>query len=327
MKENEARIPVTIVTGYLGAGKTTFLNHLLKNSDEKVAVIVNEFGDIGIDDQLLEKTEEEIIEINSGCICCNVRKDLIDTLSMLAISRKERMIEFDRVVIETTGLADPAPVVQTFLMDKEMIEDFVIDSVCALIDVKHVTKHLDQKDEALSQIAFADILLLNKTDLVSNEHLIRLMKRLEKINPVAAKYLCENSLIELEKVLGIYSFDLKEKVEVPSRFSPNDDQNHYHDDEISSISLQENRPLDLRKLNLWISFLVQMQGESLYRYKGVLNVEGIDKRFVFQGVHMLFAGEEKGLWGSDPRKSELVFIGKNLNKKNLEEQFRKCVSE
>ncbi|GGF27704.1 zinc transporter [Halobacillus andaensis] len=323
MKENESRIPVTIVTGYLGAGKTTFLNHLLKNTDEKVAVIVNEFGDIGIDDQILEKTEEEIIEINSGCICCNVRKDLIDTLSMLAISRKEKMIEFDRVVIETTGLADPAPVVQTFLMDKEMIEDFVIDSVCALIDAKHISNHLDQKGEALSQIAFADMILLNKTDLVSNDHLTWLIKRLEKINPKAVTYLCENSQIELEKVLGIYSFNLQEKVEVTPDLLIND--HHSHDDEISSLSLQEHRALDLRKLNLWVSFLVQMQGERLYRYKGVLNIEGIEKRFVFQGVHMLFAGDELGPWGSDPRMSELVFIGKNLNKQKLEEQFRRCV--
>ncbi|MCP3028662.1 GTP-binding protein [Halobacillus sp. A5] len=325
MRENDSRIPVTIVTGYLGAGKTTFLNHLLKNTDEKVAVIVNEFGDIGIDDQLLEKTEEEIIEINSGCICCNVRKDLIDTLSMLAISKKEKVIEFDRVVIETTGLADPAPVVQTFLMDKEMIEDFVIDCVCALVDAKHISKHLEQKGEALSQIAFADVILLNKTDLVSNDDLTQLINRLEKVNPTAATYLCTNSQIELDKVLGIYSFDLNEKVEAAPGLLNND--LHYHDDEISSLSIQESRPLDLRKLNLWISFLVQMQGESLYRYKGVLNIEGLKKRFVFQGVHMLFAGEEKSCWGTDPRVSELVFIGKDLNKKELEKQFKKCVAD
>ncbi|WP_431801439.1 CobW family GTP-binding protein [Halobacillus andaensis] len=325
MNENEPRIPVTIVTGYLGSGKTTFINHILKHTEEKVAVIVNEYGDIGIDDQLIEQTEEEIIEINSGCICCNVRKDLIDTLSMLAISRKEKMIEFDRVVIETTGLADPAPVIQTFLMDKEMVNDFLIDSVCSLLDAKHISRHLEQRGEALSQIAFADIILINKTDLVTNVHLTNLIKRLEKINPAASMCLCEDSQVDLDKVLGIYSFDLQEKVELNPEFLNNN--HHYHDDEISSLSLQEKRPLDLRKLNLWISFLVQMQGESLYRYKGVLNIEGIDKRFVFQGVHMLFAGEEKSVWGSCSRVSELVFIGKNLNKKELEQQFRRCVSD
>ncbi|MCP3029794.1 GTP-binding protein [Halobacillus sp. A1] len=326
MVDNQSRIPVTIVTGYLGSGKTTFLNHILNHTEEKVALIVNEFGDIGIDDQLIEHTNEEIIEINSGCICCNVRKDLIDTLSMLAFSREEKVVEFERVVIETTGLADPAPVVQTFLMDKEIMEDFIIDSVCTLVDAKHISKHFEHKSEALSQIAFADVILVNKVDLVTIDELDILIKRLETINPTAGTYLCENSHIELDKVLGIYSFDLNEKVELnPHCF--NEEDSHYHDDEITSLSIQESRPLDLRKLNLWISFLVQIQGESLYRYKGVLNIKGKEHRFVFQGVHMLFAMEEKSSWGSDPRVSELVFIGKDLNKKKLEEQFRQCITE
>ncbi|MEC3884867.1 GTP-binding protein [Halobacillus sp. HZG1] len=325
MTEMDTRIPVTIVTGYLGSGKTTFLNHLLKHTEEKTALIVNEFGDIGIDDQLIEQTEEEIIEINRGCICCNVRKDLIDTLSMLAISRDEKMIEFDRVIIETTGLADPAPVVQTFLMDKEVVEDYFIDAVCTLVDAKHISRHLDQQGEAINQIAFADVVLVNKVDLVTKDQLTDLRKRLERINPTASQHLCENSRISPGEVLGIYSFDLQEKLRGHPDFL--NSHHHSHDDEISSLALREVKPLNLKKLNLWLSFLVQIQGEKLYRYKGVLNIEGKERRFVFQGVHMLFAGEEAGSWGDDERVSELVFIGKNLDKKSLTEQFQQCVTE
>ncbi|UOQ44300.1 GTP-binding protein [Halobacillus salinarum] len=325
MNEIESRIPVTIVTGYLGSGKTTFLNHILKNTEEKAAVIVNEFGDIGIDDQLIEQTNEEIIEINSGCICCNVRKDLIDTLSMLSFSKKESMVEYDRVIIETTGLADPAPVVQTFLMDKDMIEDYVIDSVCTLVDAQHISRHLDHQGEALSQIAFADTVLVNKIDLVDHDQLEHLTKRLERINPTASLYLCRNSQISLDKVLDTYSFDLQEKISINPDFLNED--HHHHEDEVSSLSIREDKPLSLKKLNLWFSFLVQIEGERLYRYKGVLNIEGEEKRYVFQGVHMLFAGEAGSDWGKSSRQSELVFIGKNLDKDRLTEQFRKCVAE
>ncbi|WP_035532190.1 CobW family GTP-binding protein [Halobacillus kuroshimensis] len=323
MMEIDSRIPVTIVTGYLGAGKTTFLNHILNQTEEKVALIVNEFGDIGIDAQLIEQTTEEIIEINSGCICCNVRKDIVDTLSMLAISREEKMIEFDRIIIETTGLADPAPVVQTFLMDKEMVEDYYIDAVCTLVDARHISNHLDQQGEAINQIAFADVILVNKVDLITQDQLTDLRNRLESINPTASQKICENSRIPLSDVLDIRSFDLQEKIKINPDFLNN--HHHHHDDEISSLSLREERPLDMKKLNLWLSFLVQVQGERLYRYKGVLNIDGVDHRFVFQGVHMLFAGEEAALWGDDDRVSELVFIGRNLDKKILTEQFEQCI--
>ncbi|WP_121639088.1 GTP-binding protein [Virgibacillus sp. Bac330] len=317
----ETRTPVTIVTGYLGSGKTTFLNHLLEQTKEKVAVIVNEFGDIGIDYQLIERTKEEIIEINSGCICCNVRKDLIDGLVMLSFSREQNMIEFDRIVIETTGLADPAPIVQTFLMDESMVEEYVIDSVCTFVDAKHISYHLDQKDEALIQIAFADVIVVNKTDIVTKEDLEKLITRLDGINPAASTHLSVNSQVDLYKVVNIFSYNLHEKFTLSTYSS---DRGH-HDEKVTSFSIQELRPLDLRKLNMWFSYLVQLQGENLYRYKGILNIDGLDRRFIFQGVHMIFAGEVKNNWGNEQRKSELVFIGKNLDKEKLTMQFRACI--
>ncbi|MFS0749779.1 CobW family GTP-binding protein [Oceanobacillus sp. 1P07AA] len=321
--EKNARTPVTIVTGYLGAGKTSFLNHLLHQTNEKIAIIVNEYGDIGIDDQLIEKTKEEIIEINQGCICCNVRKDLIDTLSMLLFTREQEMIEFDRVVIETTGLADPAPIVQTFLMDPKMMEAFDIDSVCTIVDSKHISMHLDQKDESLSQVAFADNILLNKMDLISSDQLEMLKERITKINPFATIYETTNSNIDINKVTNLYSFDLKDKLQMRPTFLH---ETHHHHDNVTSLSLIETKPLDLGKLNLWFSYLVQILGESLYRYKGILYINGKKKKYIFQGVHMLFAAEEQTEWGDASPRSEMVFIGKDLNKQKLKEQFQKCIS-
>ncbi|TVP81553.1 MAG: GTP-binding protein [Alkalicoccus sp.] len=321
MREAERRIPVTIVTGFLGAGKTTFLRRLLQESEEKAAVIVNEFGEIGIDGQLIERTEEKIVEINSGCICCNVRKDLIDALSMLSYSREENMVDFDRVIIETTGIADPAPVIQTFLMEETLAEDYTIDAVCTIVDARHIPRHLDEQEEAVSQIAFADVVLVNKTDLVTKKQLAALRDRLERINTTAQWHECEQSRIPLDSVQNIHTFRLSEKMEavlqLPHVSSP-------HDDSVFSISLREERPLNLKKLNLWLSFLVQIQGESLYRYKGVFNVEGEEKRLVFQGVHMLLNAGEGKEWGSSERSSEMVFIGKNLNRESLQEQLEQC---
>ncbi|BAC15389.1 hypothetical conserved protein [Oceanobacillus iheyensis HTE831] len=321
--ENDARTPVTIVTGYLGAGKTSFLNHILHQTSEKLAIIVNEYGDIGIDDQLIEKTKEEIIEINKGCICCNVRKDLIDTLSMLLFTREQGMIEFDRVLIETTGLADPAPIVQTFLMDPKMIESYDIDSVCTIVDSKHISMHLDQKDESLSQIAFSDNILLNKIDLISSEQLEKLKERITKINPFANIYETTKSNIDINKVFNLYSFDLKDKLRISPTFLHD---THHHHDNVTSLSLIETKPLDLEKLNLWFSYLVQILGESLYRYKGILYINGKRRKYIFQGVHMLFAAEEQAEWGDMSPRSEIVFIGKDLNKQKLKEQFHKCIS-
>lgn len=325
MREAERKIPVTIVTGFLGAGKTTFLRHFLQESEEKAAVIVNEFGDIGIDGQLIERSEEKIVEINSGCICCNVRKDLIDTLSMLAYSREADMVDFDRVIIETTGIADPAPVIQTFLMEESSAaDDYFIDAVCTIVDAEHIPRHLDERREAVSQIAFADVVLVNKVDLVEKEQLSDLRKRLEKINVTAQWYECEQSRIPPASVLNIHTFRLHEKIEAVPHLLHSSSP---HGDNVSSVSLREERPLDLKKLNLWLSFLVQVQGESLYRYKGVFNIDGEENRLVFQGVHMLLNAGEGRKWESRERASEIVFIGKNLNKENLQEQLAQCAAD
>ncbi|MFC0522939.1 CobW family GTP-binding protein [Pontibacillus salicampi] len=321
------RVPVTIVTGFLGAGKTTLINEIGKQTNEKIAYIINEFGDIGIDGQLVERTEEEIIEVNNGCICCNVRGDLIKTLSTLLFSKKEGLIEFDRVVIETTGLADPAPVVQTFLMYPEMMEAFEVDSVCTIVDVQNISYHLDQKDESIYQIAFADVLIFNKTDLSSEQELNNLTNRINAINPTAKRIFTNHSRININEILGVYAFDLQEKLAIDPNLMKQIHRPH-HNDDVVSVALEGQQPLDMKKVNLWFSYLVELKGESLYRYKGILNIQGETNRLIFQGVHMLLASDRGREWSKDEtKKSELIFIGTGLDKDTLQEQFESCIAE
>ncbi|EIM05922.1 hypothetical protein A1A1_13637 [Planococcus antarcticus DSM 14505] len=322
-----AKIPVTILTGYLGAGKTTLLNRILtEKHNQKVAVIVNEFGEVGIDNQLVVSGDEEILEMNNGCICCTVRGDLIRILRTLTFSMEEGKVKFDRVLIETTGLADPAPVAQTFFMDELLSQKFQVDSIITVVDSKHVTRHLDGNDEAQEQIAFADVLILNKTDLVSEDELNKLEKRISKMNPAAKRIQARNCEINLNTILGINTFDVTRKLEIDPHFLE-DHHDHEHDDRVSSVAFIETKPLDLIKVEQWMSYLVREKGEDLLRYKGILSIRGIDERIVFQGLHMLFSGHPGRKWKeNESRLSELVFIGKNLDKGELERQFKDCIA-
>jgi G3E family GTPase len=321
------KIPVTILTGYLGAGKTTLLNRILtEKHHQKIAVIVNEFGEVGIDNKLVVNADEEILEMNNGCICCTVRGDLIRILRTLVFSMEQGKVKFDRVLIETTGLADPAPVAQTFFMDELLSEKFEVDSIITVVDSKHVTRHLDGHDEAQEQIAFADVIIINKTDLVSDEDLNRLERRITNINPAAKRLHAQNCNINLKDILGINTFDVNHKLEIDPHFLE-DHHHHHHDDKVSSIAFREERALDLEKVDLWMDYLVREKGEDLLRYKGILHIKGMENRVVFQGLHMLFSGHPDRKWKEDEtRLSELVFIGKDLNKEELEQQFKNCIA-
>jgi len=328
MPLTKKKIPVTILTGYLGAGKTTLLNRILtEKHNQKIAVIVNEYGEVGIDNQLVVDSEEEILEMNNGCICCTVRGDLIRILRTLVFSMDQGKVAFDRVIIETTGLADPAPVAQTFFMDELLSDIFEVDSIVTVVDSKHVTRHLDDQDEAQEQIAFADVIILNKTDLVSNDDLESLEQRLVNINPAAKRLHARDCKINLKDILGINTFDVNRKLEIDPHFLE-DHHHHHHDDKVSSIAFREEKPLDLAKVDHWMSYLVREKGEDLLRYKGILSIKGEEYRIVFQGLHMLFSGRPDRKWNeNETKQSELVFIGKDLDKEELERQFKNCIAK
>jgi G3E family GTPase len=447
MTNNEQRVPVTVLTGFLGSGKTTLLNRILtEQHGKRIAVIENEFGEIGIDNQLVVNAEEEIFEMNNGCICCTVRGDLIRILGNF-MKRKDK---FDYIMIETTGLADPGPVAQTFFVDDEMKTKMALDGIVTVVDAKHIWQHIDDSDEAKEQVAFADVILLNKTDLVPPAEVDRLEARIRSVNPAARIHRTENANIDVERVLNVGGFNLDRALEVDPKFlepeypfewagifrlgagahelvlqdGPDESMNvwlaevrdasfesletveldavmafsntehpmepgevmepgahlqqlvlpagekrfridipapgfyalftehrpeefesvlrgpdpidpllakeykpdHEHDDAVSSVGITVAGDLEEKKLNRWLSNVLMTQGPDIFRMKGVLSIKGDTRRFVFQGVHMLFDGRPDREWGAETRHNSLIFIGRNLDREKLTKGFRACLA-
>jgi G3E family GTPase len=339
--------PVTVLTGYLGAGKTTLLNRILSEEHgKKYAVIVNEFGEIGIDNDLVVGADEEVFEMNNGCVCCTVRGDLIRVVQGLM----KRKGGFDGIVIETTGLADPGPVAQTFFVDEEVRAKARLDSVTTVVDAKHIDLRLDDSREAREQIAFADQIVLNKTDLVGEAELGRIEARLRRLNPLAPIHRAQRSNVPLEAILGRGGFDLSRILELEPEFlnpahgepghvhdedCDHDDHDghdhhhhdHVHDDDIRGVALRMDKPVDPQRVSNWLNDLLARQGPDILRAKGILSVAGEDRRLVFQAVHMILEGDFQQPWrAGEDRSSRMVFIGRNLDEALLRVGFHACAA-
>ncbi|PKA44121.1 GTP-binding protein [Rhizobium sullae] len=316
-----SQTPVTVLTGYLGAGKTTLLNRILtENHGKKYAIIVNEFGEVGIDNDLIVDADEEIFEMNNGCICCTVRGDLIRIIDGL-MRRRDR---FDAILVETTGLADPAPVAQTFFVDEDVRSKTKLDSIVTVVDAKHLLGEIDEAHEAQEQLAFADTILINKTDLVSADELKQVEDRIRRINPTATLHHTQRCNIDLNQVLGRGAFDLDRVLEVEPDFL-DEFHEHEHDDHVSSFALVAKEPLDPNTFLPWLGTIIQHLGMDILRMKGIISFKNDDDRFVVQAVHMLLDGDHQRPWKpEEERITRLVFIGRNLPKEVIEAGFNAC---
>ena len=353
MKEPMALIPVTILTGFLGSGKTTLLKRVLTEAHgQKIAVVENEFGEENIDNEILvSEPGEQIIQLNNGCICCSIREDLRATLSLLAAKKRKGLLDFERVVIETTGLADPGPVAQTFFMDDEIAESYLLDSILTLVDAKHAATQLNDRQEARRQVGFADQIFISKTDLVEPAEVDALMHRLKHMNPRAPQKAVHFGEVPLSEVFDLRGFNLNAKLDIDPDFLKEDDHDHHdhaegehcdhpshqhdhgheghhhhHDDDVKSFVFKAERPFDPAKLEDFLGAVVNIYGPRMLRYKGVLNMQGTERKVIFQGVHQLMGSDLGPAWAEDEkRSSKMVFIGIDLPKDIFLQGMEQCL--
>ena len=349
-------IPVTILTGFLGSGKTTLLKRILTEAHgQKIAVIENEFGEENIDNEILvNDTQENIIQMNNGCICCSIREDLRETLQLLAAKKRKGLLDFERVVIETTGLADPGPVAQTFFMDEEIAEQYLLDSILTLVDAKHAVTQLNDRQEARRQVGFADQIFISKTDLVAAEEVDALMHRLKHMNPRAPQKAVHFGEVAIKDVFDLRGFNLNAKLDIDPEFLTEEDHSghdhaahdhehgehcdhpshaaegqghhHHHDDDVKSFVFRSEKPFSPAKLEDFLGAIVNIYGPRMLRYKGVLNMEGTERKVIFQGVHQLMGSDLGPAWAAGEKKiSKMVFIGIDLPKDIFLQGLEQCL--
>jgi len=350
-------IPATILTGFLGSGKTTLLKRVLGEAHgQKIAVIENEFGEENIDsDILVTETQEQIVQMSNGCICCTIREDLRSTLQLLAAKKRKGLLDFERVVIETTGLADPGPVAQTFFMDDEVAETYLLDSILTLVDAKHAAQQLNDRQEARRQVGFADQIFISKADLVAREELEALQHRLKHMNPRAPQKVVHFGEVAISEVFDLRGFNLNAKLDIDPDFLKDDGHHHHHDhdhdhehgehcdhpshahgghghhhhvdDDVKSFVFRSERPFDPARLEDFLGAVVNIYGPRMLRYKGVLHMKGTDRKVVFQGVHQLMGSDLGPAWGDgEQRVSKMVFIGIDLPRDIFLQGLEQCLA-
>ncbi|HEY2254468.1 MAG TPA: GTP-binding protein [Variovorax sp.] len=346
-----ALIPATILTGFLGSGKTTLLKRILSEAHgQKIAVIENEFGEENIDsDILVTESKEQIVQMSNGCICCTIREDLREALQMLAAKKRKGLLDFDRVVIETTGLADPGPVAQTFFMDDEIAESYLLDSILTLVDAKHAPQQLNDRQEARRQIGFADQIFISKSDLVAEEETEALIHRIKHMNPRAPQQKVHFGEVPLKDVFDLRGFNLNAKLDIdpdflkeeeahdhdhahgedcdhPSHAHEGHGHHHHVEDDVKSFVYRADRPFDPARLEDFLGAIVNIYGPRMLRYKGVLHMQGTERKVIFQGVHQLMGSDLGPAWGPDEaRNSRMVFIGIDLPREILEQGLDQCL--